>query len=255
AVRGSGTIGDMFAELAQLTERVRDRLTAEMYAAFTQALRAARADTQEVRQSLDALSHAMTAIIRYSALVAGVAAESMVRGGGWMFLDTGRRVERAMAVARAVGECLSLPPARIETGLRLILELCDSAITYRSRYMTVVQAAPVLDLVLADEGNPRGLAFQLSAMRRLLDDLAGPDDPGLGAVAGELLAEARAAAQRVIASPDQAMEAALLPQTLLGIAEGVAALSERLSRQYFALLPPAQSLGPQPVEPELRGAA
>lgn len=255
AVRGSGTIGDMFAEVALLTERVRDRLTAEMYAAFTQALRAAHADTQQVRRSLDALSHAMTAVIRYSALVAGVAAESMVRGGGWMFLDTGRRVERAMAVARAVGECLSLPPARIETGLRLILELCDSAITYRSRYLTVVQAAPVLDLVLADEGNPRGLAFQLAAMRRLLDDLAGPGDPGLGAVAGQLLAEARAAVQRVIGSPEQAMEAALLPEVLLDIADGVAALSERVSRQYFALLPPAQSLGPQPVEPELRGAA
>jgi uncharacterized circularly permuted ATP-grasp superfamily protein/uncharacterized alpha-E superfamily protein len=254
-VRESGTVGDLFAEVSQLTELVRDRLTTEMYAAFTQSLRAAHADTQRVRRSLDALSHAMTAIVRYSALVAGVAAESMVRGGGWLFLDLGRRSERAMAVARAVSACLDLPPARIEIGLRLILELCDSAITYRSRYMTVIQPAPVLDLVLADDGNPRGLAFQLGAMRHLLDEVTGPADGALAADAARLLTEARALVQRVLVSRDPAVEAALLALPLQGIQKGVATLSEHLSRQYFALLPVAQTLGVQPAPPELRGAA
>jgi uncharacterized circularly permuted ATP-grasp superfamily protein/uncharacterized alpha-E superfamily protein len=254
-VRDSGTVGDLFAEVSQLTELVRDRLTTEMYAAFTQSLRAAHTDTQKVRRSLDALSHAMTAVVRYSALVAGVAAESMVRGGGWLFLDLGRRIERAMAVARAVSECLDLPPARSEIGLRLILELCDSAITYRGRYMTVVQPGPVLDLVLADEGNPRGLAFQLGAMRHLLDELTGPAEPSLGAAAAQLLAEARGLVHRVLAAREPAMEAALLPLPLQSIQKGVAGLSERLSRQYFALLPVAQTLGVQPAPPALRGAA
>jgi uncharacterized alpha-E superfamily protein len=33
--------------------------------------------------------------------------------------------------------------------------------TYRSRYFTVVQPAPVLDLLMNEEVNPRSLAFQI----------------------------------------------------------------------------------------------
>ena len=45
--------------------------------------------------------------------------------------------------------------------LEMLLEVCDSAMTYRSRYFTTMQAAPVLDLLMNDESNPRSLAFQL----------------------------------------------------------------------------------------------
>ena len=40
--------------------------------------------------------------------------------------------------------------------------------TYRSRYFTVLQAAPVLDLLMNDETNPRSLAFQISDLSRAL---------------------------------------------------------------------------------------
>ncbi len=52
-----------------------------------------------------------------------------------------------------------------------MLELCDSVITYRSRYLTVLQPAPALDLVLADPSNPRALAFQLEAISRNLSEV------------------------------------------------------------------------------------
>ncbi len=175
--RERGAIARQFAEVARLTELVRDRLTGDMYGTFTTMLRAAREETAAASRSLDALAHALASVQRFSAVVAGMAAENMVRGGGWLFLDLGRRIERARIVAAEVACALDQPPARIETGLRLVLELCDSAITYRSRYQTVIQPAPVLDLVLADRGNPRGLAFQLVAMHTLLDELAegGPE--------------------------------------------------------------------------------
>ena len=67
----------------------------------------------------------------------------------------------------------------MEHGLRLALELCDSTITYRSRYLAVVQPAPVLDLVLADEGNPRGLAFQLAAIACAAERDRGSEDQSL----------------------------------------------------------------------------
>jgi uncharacterized alpha-E superfamily protein len=203
---------------------------------------------------------------RFSAAVAGMAAENMVRGGGWMFLDLGRRIERAQAVTAEVGIALDQPAPRIETGLRLVLELCDSAITYRSRYLTVIQPAPVLDLVLADQGNPRGLAFQLLSIHTLLDELSGSGAHGVpgvgedgrelmaGAAAG-LLAEAEALVAEVLAAGDQAAAAAALPPRLAAIGAGLTALSDRITRRYFALLPAAQALGWDGAAPALQGMA
>ena len=44
--------------------------------------------------------------------------------------------------------------------------------TYRRRYMSRLQTAPVLDLLLADEANPRSLAYQLAALAESIDQLA-----------------------------------------------------------------------------------
>src|SRR6202012_635628 len=57
--------------------------------------------------------------------------------------------------------------------LEMLLEVADSSITYRSRYFTVLQAAPVLDLLMNDEANPRSLAFQLKDLTRHCAGLSG----------------------------------------------------------------------------------
>ena len=124
----------------------------------------------------------------------------MVRGGGRLFLDFGRRTERAQAIATELAEVLDQPgavtqPGRVEAGLRLALELRDSVITYRSRYLSVLQPAPALDLILADEGNPRGLAFQLAAVRDLLREIVEDGDTLVTAME-PLLQEAQEIVQR-----------------------------------------------------------
>jgi uncharacterized alpha-E superfamily protein len=253
--REGGTIAELFATVARMTELARDRLTGDMYSAFTIALRLAHTDAARARRSLDQLSHAMVSILRFAATFAGVAAENMVRGGGWLFLDLGRRIERAQAISAAVGIALDQPPARIESGLRLVLELCDSVITYRSRYLTVLQPAPVLDLVLGDEGNPRGLAFQLEAMWHHLNNVAGHDEGGLAAEAAALLADSGVLVRRVADAEDQAAAATRLPAELHAIELGIGALSDRLTRRYFALLPAAQTVGMGGEATTLRGAA
>jgi len=238
-----GAIGGLFTNIAGMTEKVRDRLTGDMYASFTQTLRAA----QEAAKSptTEGLGSGLLAISRFCTAVAGLASENMVRGGGFMFLDLGRRIERARAVVREVGFVLDLPAQRIDSGLMLALELCDSAITYRSRYLNVLQPAPVLDLVLADQGNPRGLAFQLVAMRDLLEDLgseAGVRELLAGSAAG-LLAEVEMVVNQVLNAPDQAREAAQLPRRLRAMGSELDGLSNRITRRYFAVLPASQTVG------------
>jgi uncharacterized alpha-E superfamily protein len=254
-MREGGALPALADRIATLTGMVRDRLTADMHATFTLTLRTARQEMAQAGDGLEAISRAMISVLRFATAVAGVAAESMVRGGAWLFLDLGRRIERAQAIASEVGYALDQPPGRIEGGLRLVLELCDSVITYRSRYLTILQPAPALDLVLADESNPRALAFQLAAIRRGLSEVAGTEDRALPEEAAALFAEAEALVAQVIAAPDQAIAAAALSPRLEEMAARIAALSDAVTRRYFALLPAAQTLGIEGAAPALKGAA
>ena len=86
----------------------------------------------------------------------GLGMESMTRGPGWRFLDMGRRIERAVHTMRAVANTLShvtrlfAAPAA-GSSARNCRQLDDLS----PRYQGSVQLAAVLDLLLADEANPR----------------------------------------------------------------------------------------------------
>ncbi|MFK8253456.1 circularly permuted type 2 ATP-grasp protein [Ancylobacter terrae] len=110
-------------------------------------------------------------LLRALAAFSGLASENMNRLSGWRFLDLGRRIERGIATCRFAG---LLGRGEASAGaLDVLLELCDSQITYRSRYVMVESRAPVLDLVLLDPVNPRSLAFQIDRIMEHLDALPG----------------------------------------------------------------------------------
>jgi uncharacterized alpha-E superfamily protein len=109
--------------------------------------------------------------------------DNMTRDDGWRFLIIGRRIERLVFLANAVAGFLRLPSTRAAGSLEWLLELTDSIITYRSRYMIQPQVLPALDLIVFDDGNPHSVAFQLQFLVRYLDNLArllgGPRDEAL----------------------------------------------------------------------------
>jgi uncharacterized circularly permuted ATP-grasp superfamily protein/uncharacterized alpha-E superfamily protein len=260
-----GAIHAMIGRVSRMTGLLRDRVTGEMHAVMARGLAELEDALERIRpredgKALDAGTSAMSRVLVFAATVAGLAAENMVRGGGRLFLDLGRRVERAQAVADELACALELPgadtqPALVEHGLRLALELRDSVITYRSRYSGVLQPAPALDLMLADPGNPRGLAFQLVTAGFLLNEIAGTQDATLAGIATTLLASADAMVRTVEAAPDQARTATQLPSRLRDLRDDVAGLSNRVSRRYFALLPTARSVGIDSEAPARLGAA
>ncbi len=182
-----GVLRRQSSRVMRLVELLRDQLTGTMYSASGALLRDVDAEFGRIAGAgegprLDHLLAATRGVLDVAAMIAGLSAENMVIGGGRLFLDLGRRLERAETIAAEVAAALSPREgasrlAPIETGLRLLLELRDSVITYRARYLTTLQPAPVLDLVLADETNPRALAFQLAAARSLLAEIGGTPSP------------------------------------------------------------------------------
>lgn len=264
-LRPEGTLPQLTGQVGRAMELLRDRLTGEMYTASNHALRELQGALRGVPmgrsenpRALTQLSEALGGVLVFAAMVSGLAAENMVQGGGRLFLDLGRRLERARAITAELAVLLAEPmatsqPARLEPGLRLALELRDSVITYRNRYVTALQPAPVLDLVLAEEGNPRGLAFQLLAMRDALASLGGDGESGMPIAIGAVLAETRAMAGEVAAAARQTEAAIALPPRLLAMHESLGELSDVIARRWFALLPEAQSLGAELAA--MKGAA
>jgi uncharacterized circularly permuted ATP-grasp superfamily protein/uncharacterized alpha-E superfamily protein len=116
------------------------------------------------------LAELLDSLVANFAGFVGLAADSMTRGQAWRFLDLGRRIERVVFVARLLRDTLIEPgadPALLES----VLEIADSNLTYRRRYFTHLETHAVVDLLLADETNPRAVAFQLAAVDQHLATL------------------------------------------------------------------------------------
>jgi uncharacterized alpha-E superfamily protein len=107
--------------------------------------------------------------LRIIASFSGLAQENMSQLAGWRYLELGRRVERAIATCRFVRQ-FAFAGAHDGT-LDVLLELADSQITYRLRYVMAAARAPVLDLVMLDPNSPRSVAYQLHRIVTHLDAL------------------------------------------------------------------------------------
>lgn len=108
----------------------------------------------------------------------GLASESMTRGEGWRFLDMGRKLERSLHTIALLRATLLHPAAHEAPVLDAVLDVADSGMTYRRRYLSSLRAEAVLDLLVQDETNPRSLATQLLALVDDVDHLPRPASAG-----------------------------------------------------------------------------
>ncbi len=146
---------------------VRDRISIDTWRILD------RLDHQLHRSSLD-MPSMIDELLMILAAFSGLGYESMTHGYGWHFMDMGFRMERATMNAIILRELLSHPDAYEEPVLDAVLEVASSSITYRTRYQTSPALVPLLDLLLLDRSNPRGIAFQLELINehiRVLSNL------------------------------------------------------------------------------------
>jgi uncharacterized circularly permuted ATP-grasp superfamily protein/uncharacterized alpha-E superfamily protein len=163
--------------------------------------------------------------LRIIASFSGLAQENMSQLSGWRYLELGRRIERALATSRFLRD-LAFDP-QMNGGLDTLLELADSQITYRLRYVMVAARAPVVDLVALDPNNPRSIMYQLARIETHLEELprAGQDDGRLSPP--EQIASALAVKMRT-ADP-----AAIDVDALIELETGLMKLSDLISAAHF----------------------
>ena len=160
---------------------------------------------------------------RYAALI-GLSAEHMVRTDAWRFHALGRRVERASNIAgvlRAFGH----RDASLDD-LSTLLDLADSQISYRQRYIGGMAWAPVIDLVALDPGNPRGISYQVERIAEHLRALPRLKDDGM--------AEPQEVAAAELAAMVSTAKAGAIDETWIGgIETQLGALNEAVARRFF----------------------
>jgi uncharacterized circularly permuted ATP-grasp superfamily protein/uncharacterized alpha-E superfamily protein len=109
------------------------------------------------------------------AAIEGMCMESMTRSHVFRFLDLGRRLERALQTVELLDSCFVESSGADTDTLEAVLEIADSVMTYRSRYLANLQLPAVLDLLLTDETNPRSIAYQLVTLQQQIEQLPGED--------------------------------------------------------------------------------
>ncbi|SDB25064.1 Uncharacterized conserved protein, circularly permuted ATPgrasp superfamily [Pseudomonas sp. NFACC23-1] len=218
--------------------QVRGKLSRENWQALVELQReAAELETEEpdFGELLDFLNRLVMSL----AALSGFALDDMTRDEGWRFLMIGRRLERLQFLSSSLAAFLRSDAVFDQAGLEWLLELGNSSITYRSRYLAVAQLIPVLDLLLLDEQNPHAVLFQLKlvarTLKRLNDDFGAPKETALP----ELVTRLSRFDLRCLENPlfgDASLRAALdgLADLLQEVADVGGQVSDRLALRHFA---------------------
>lgn len=157
------SIRNVLNRIHMLTERVRSRLSRDAWRVLRTASGAAnKLATFQGYPDGNVVMDWLDELIVYLAAIKGSQNDNMVRGFTWRFMDMGARVERGVFVATLIRDMLSLSTKREQ--MEALLEVSDSLLTYRARYLSRLQLAPVTDLLIVDDSNPRSVLYQANAL-------------------------------------------------------------------------------------------
>jgi uncharacterized circularly permuted ATP-grasp superfamily protein/uncharacterized alpha-E superfamily protein len=225
------------ANLHRLARVLRDTISTDAWRILQESYRAVSTFKTAPADPMSGVLELLDYMVVTLAAFTGLASDSMTRTQAWRFLDIGRRVERAAFIAQFVRDTL-VEPGTDPVLLEAVLEIADSSLTYRRRYMTHLETHAVADLLLADETNPRSVAFQFAVIDQHLAalprDMSHPDRN----IDQRLLLKLRTSIQLAdfleLCSVPSGREHEEFYALLSGVMEQTGQLSEAIAQLYFS---------------------
>ena len=225
AIDGHGLVGNL-QRVYRVASHLRERLSVDNWHTLNRLAQQhpGLAKRPTLAAAITMLNDTLTSLMTLS----GFALDGMTRDQGWRFMSVGRRLERLQFVGCALEHALTMPA---DGNLDWLLEITDSIVTYRARYMAQPEWLPVLDLLLLDESNPRSLVFQLNGLLAFLPRLTAEDSASDGTARLVSLH-----AQLLALDPQQHFQSGsnLLLQVLRDLGRAGAAVSEQLGQRFFS---------------------
>ena len=246
-------LAKVLQNVRRTAELVRHRLSLDTWNILIELSSVPKEWAQTKGQSLDDAIRLLSRMIQHLAALNGMVMENMTRSYAWRFLEMGRRLERVRHLSKLIRHLTTRGTPEATGSLNLLLELADGSITYRTRYKTEAKLAAVLDLLLADETNPRSVIFQLLTIEAQLSALPREEtsaalDPAQR-ITTRLCTDIRLADMMQLADFTKKTRVRVnLERLLKQLDEGVHQLSDIVAHTYFSHSLAQRISGPQWLE-------
>lgn len=242
-------LAKILSNVHRTAELVRERLSIDTWQIIKDLTELPRNLNLRHGRELDDAEQLLNRMVQDLSAFNGMVMENMTRGFGWRFLDLGRRLERVWQSSKLIRHLTAREGSGTTGALSLLLELADSSMTYRTRYMSQPQLPQTLDLLLADETNPRSVLFQLTACGEHLSVLPSESLEGMTTPAQKLVigleADLRLADAALLAAPNERTgNRNALDRLIRRIDKETQELSDLIARTYFSHSMPQQVSGP-----------
>lgn len=243
-------LAKVLLNVRRTAERVRERLSLDTWRILMELTGVPKEWGQTKGQSIEDAIRLLSLMIQYLAALNGMVMENMTRSYAWRFLDMGRRLERIRHLSKLIRHLTIRGTPEATGALTLLLELADSTITFRTRYKAEAKLAAVLDLLVADETNPRSVIFQLNTLDTHMSTLprekssAGLDPAQR--ITLECVTEIRLADMMGLSAMNSKRELRKnLEQLIRRLEGGIHELSDIIAHTYFSHSMPRRTSGPQ----------
>jgi uncharacterized circularly permuted ATP-grasp superfamily protein/uncharacterized alpha-E superfamily protein len=203
--------------------QIRDRFSPDGWLALNDLQKTAQRFATRIKPGDDA-TRAMTVLLRKLAGFSGLVHENMYRFAGWRFLELGRRLERAIQIARITGWLTDKDAP--DGSLEMLLEIGDSVMSHRRRYSVSAGTQSATDLLVLDPLNPRSVQFQVTELRTQIEMLPGGIDDGI-------MSPVTKAALRIETDLRIAVAADMTPKALDKLATDIGMLAGLVAAAYF----------------------
>ncbi|MBK9362030.1 MAG: circularly permuted type 2 ATP-grasp protein [Rubrivivax sp.] len=235
--QGACSIAYNLAALERTSQSLRERLSSEQWGLIRGMDESFVAALQQPGQELPPLPLVLPALDRLAlqlAAVTGAQTDRMTRDHGWRLLTVGRLLERLLGLTGIFQAFLEAGALRSAAGIEGLLELFDSAITFRARYQRHEDLLALTDLLVLDDNNPRAYAGVLRRLRTELKKL-----PGEEARHAELLAHLPAEGAGLVLEALRDADEERIAAALLALSQRLQAaalgLAEVIGSHYFTL--------------------
>ena len=162
-----GSIANNQRSLVQAGYTVRNLWSSDTWRVMDEIKSHLELSQQLTESTLWNIQEHMDRLITALSAFSGLIMESMTRGNGWLFLDIGRRLERALLLISLLRSCFSTAQASGTEQLLMesLLETSDNLICYREHYRNSIELPSFIELLMLDKNNPRSLAYQFNRIQ------------------------------------------------------------------------------------------
>ncbi|HSG65960.1 MAG TPA: alpha-E domain-containing protein, partial [Gammaproteobacteria bacterium] len=250
-----GSINFDLRALLNSAYAVRDRLSTDTWRVIN-GIRG-RLDELETKSAnhLSAIQDDLDELVITLVALSGLTQESMMRGQSWLFLELGRRIERALLLITLVRVTLGKarePEVEMQL-LSAMLRSTESLMSYRRGYGDAVLIEPVIGLLLTDAANPRSLAYQLLQLEQRAAELPRDDERSSLGEVQRLMLDANSALrlvrfEQLTRIDEKTRERPELESLLRHVTQRLLEASNVMTRDYFTDVRGPQQLAPSYAE-------